>query len=192
MRRPETALIATPALTLVLLLGMAAGAVAGGEPRPVHALAMHGEPKYGPDFTHFDYVNPDAPKGGMLRQAEFGTFDSFHGFIPKGHAGPSSSVETLLTSSADEPFTEYSLIAQSLEVPDDRSWAIFTLRPEARWHDGKPITVEDVIWSLEILKTKGHPQYRFYYKNVVDARKVGPRRVKFSFDEKNNRELPLI
>ncbi len=192
MRRPETALIAAPALTLVLLLGMAAGAVAGGEPQPVHALAMHGEPKYGPDFTHFDYVNPDAPKGGMLRQAEFGTFDSFHGFIPKGHAGPSSSVETLLTSSADEPFTEYSLIAQSLEVPDDRSWAIFTLRPEARWHDGKPITVEDVIWSLEILKTKGHPQYRFYYKNVVDARKVGPRRVKFSFDEKNNRELPLI
>ena len=192
MRRPETALIAAPALTLVLLLGMAAGAVAGGEPRPVHALAMHGEPKYGPDFTHFDYVNPDAPKGGMLRQAEFGTFDSFHGFIPKGHAGPSSSVETLLTSSADEPFTEYGLIAESLEVPDDRSWAIFTLRPEARWHDGKPITVEDVIWSLEILKTKGHPQYRFYYKNVVDARKVGPRRVKFSFDEKNNRELPLI
>ena len=192
MRRPETALIAAPALTLVLLLGMAAGAVAGGEPRPVHALAMHGEPKYGPDFTHFDYVNPDAPKGGMLRQAEFGTFDSFHGFIPKGHAGPSSSVETLLTSSADEPFTEYGLIAESLEVPDDRSWAIFTLRPEARWHDGEPITVEDVIWSLEILKTKGHPQYRFYYKNVVDARKVGPRRVKFSFDEKNNRELPLI
>lgn len=192
MRRPETALTAAPALTLVLLLGMAAGAVAGGEPRPVHALAMHGEPKYGPDFTHFDYVNPDAPKGGMLRQAEFGTFDSFHGFIPKGHAGPSSSVETLLTSSADEPFTEYGLIAESLEVPDDRSWAIFTLRPEARWHDGEPITVEDVIWSLEILKTKGHPQYRFYYKNVVDARKVGPRRVKFSFDEKNNRELPLI
>jgi microcin C transport system substrate-binding protein len=153
---------------------------------------MHGEPKYGPDFTHFDYVNPDAPKGGMLRQAEFGTFDSFHGFIPKGHAGPSSSVETLLTSSADEPFTEYGLIAESLEVPDDRSWAIFTLRPEARWHDGEPITVEDVIWSLEILKTKGHPQYRFYYKNVVDARKVGPRRVKFTFDEKNNRELPLI
>lgn len=192
MRRPETASIAAPALTLVLLLGMAAGAVAGDEPRPVHALAMHGEPKYGPDFTHFDYVNPDAPKGGMLRQAEFGTFDSFHGFIPKGHAGPSSSVETLLTSSADEPFTEYGLIAESLEVPDDRSWAIFTLRPEARWHDGEPITVEDVIWSLEILKTKGHPQYRFYYKNVVDARKVGPRRVKFSFDEKNNRELPLI
>ena len=153
---------------------------------------MHGEPKYGPDFSHFDYVNPDAPKGGMLRQAEFGTFDSFHGFIPKGHAGPSSSVETLLTSSADEPFTEYGLIAESLEVPDDRSWAIFTLRPEARWHDGKPITVEDIIWSLDTLKTKGHPQYRFYYKNVVDARKIGPRRVKFSFDEKNNRELPLI
>jgi microcin C transport system substrate-binding protein len=186
MGRAKSALLAS--LTLVFAMG----AVGASEPRPVHGLAMHGEPKYGPGFTHFDYVNPDAPKGGLLRQGSFGTFDSFHGFIPKGHAGPSSSVETLLVSSDDEPFTEYGLIAESLEVPEDRSWAIFTLRPEARWHDGKPITVEDVIWSLETLKTKGHPFYRFYYQNVVDAREIGPRRVKFSFDQKNNRELPLI
>ncbi|TFH49175.1 MAG: ABC transporter substrate-binding protein [Lysobacterales bacterium] len=184
----------TAKIATVVLLALAGASVvaAANEPQPVHGLAMHGAPKYGPDFTHFDYVNPDAPKGGMLREGAMGTFDSFHGFIPKGHAGPASSVETLLASSADEPFTEYGLIAESMEVPEDRSWVIFTLRPEARWHDGEPITVEDVIWSLETLKTKGHPQYRFYYQNVVDVQKVGPRRVKFGFDEKNNRELPLI
>lgn len=186
MGRAKTALLA--GLALILATGVA-GAT---DPSPVHGIAMHGELKYGPGFTQFDYVNPDAPKGGLLRQGSFGTFDTFHSFIPKGHAGPSSSVETLLVSSDDEPFTEYGLIAESLEVPEDRSWVIFTLRPEARWHDGEPITVEDVIWSLEILKTKGHPFYRFYYKNVTDARKIGPRRVKFSFDQKNNRELPLI
>jgi microcin C transport system substrate-binding protein len=192
MRRPKTVLIVVLAMALVLALATAMGAAPASEPRPVHGLAMHGEPKYGPDFSHFDYVNPDAPKGGMLRQGATGTFDSFHPYIPKGHPGPGSSIETLLASSADEPFTAYGLIAESMEVPEDRSWAIFTLRPEARWHDGKAITVEDVIWSLETLKTKGRPIYRFYYQNVVDARKVGPRRVKFTFDEKNNRELPLI
>ncbi len=188
MRRSTIALSAVLTLTLV----SAFASVAASTPRPVHGLAMHGETKYGPEFTHFDYVNPDAPKGGLLRLGAQGNFDSFHSFIPKGNPGPGSSVETLLTSSADEPFTEYGLIAESLEVPEDRSWAIFTLRPEARWHDGKPVTVDDVIWSLDILKSKGHPQYRFYYQNVVDAREVGPRRVKFTFDEKNNRELPLI
>ena len=188
MRSSKTA----PIIALALAMAPTFGAAQASTPQPVHGLAMYGEPKYGPDFSHFDYVNPDAPKGGLLRQGAFGNFDSFNGFIPKGNAGPGSSVETLLTSSTDEPFTKYGLIAESLEVPEDRSWVIFTLRPEARWHDGKPITVEDVIWSLNILKTKGHPQYRFYYQNVVDARKIGPRRVKFSFDEKNNRELPLI
>ena len=157
-----------------------------------HAIAMHGEPKYGPDFTHFDYVNPDAPKGGELRLAEQGTFDSFNSFIPKGNAGAGSATETLLTHSRDEPFTMYGLIAESIEWPEDRSWVAFTLRPEARWHDGKPITVEDVIFSLETLKTKGHPFYRFYYGSVAVAEKTGARRVKFTFTEKGNRELPLI
>jgi ABC-type oligopeptide transport system substrate-binding subunit len=138
-----------------------------------HAIAMHGEPKYGPDFTHFDYVNPNAPKGGTLRLAEQGTFDSFNFFIPKGNAGQGSPYESLLTDSADEPFTEYGLIAETIEWPEDRSWVIFSLRPEARWHDGKPITVEDVIWSLETLKTKGHPFYRFYYGSVAAAQRVG-------------------
>ena len=180
----------TGLLLIVLLFAVGGSALAA--PKPMHAIAMHGSPKYGPAFSHFDYVNPDAPKGGTLRLAVNGTFDSFNSFIPRGNPGAGSSIETLLTSSADEPFTEYGLIAESLEVPDDRSWVIFTLRPGARWHDGKPITVEDVIWSLQTLKTKGQPFFRFYYGSVVRAEKVGPRRVKFTFSEKGNRELPLI
>lgn len=185
-------------LALALLAGPMAGAAAQ-EPGPQHAVAQHaiamyGEPKYGPDFKHFDYVNPDAPKGGELRLGDTGTFDSFNPYIAKGTpaSGAGSAIETLLVSSADEPFTQYGLIAESVEVPGDRSWVIFTLRPEARWHDGKPITVEDVIFSVETLKTKGHPFYRFYYKDIVKAEKVGERKVKFTFAEGNNRELPLI
>ncbi|WP_089717161.1 extracellular solute-binding protein [Candidatus Entotheonella palauensis] len=158
-----------------------------------HALAMHGQPKYGPDFRHFDYVNPHAPKGGTMRLAARGTFDSFHPFIPKGNAAFGSSYfESLLAQSDDEPFTMYGLLAASLEVPEDRSWVTFTLHPEARWHDGQPVTVEDVIWSLEVLKRDGRPFFRFYYGSVSGAEKVGERQVKFTFSDKSNRELPLI
>jgi microcin C transport system substrate-binding protein len=157
-----------------------------------HAIAMHGAPKYGPDFTHLDYVNPDAPKGGTIRLGQRGTFDSFNQYIPKGTAGRSSSIESLMLHSRNEPFTMYGLIAESIEWPEDRSWVAFTLRPEARWHDGRPITVEDVVWSFETLKTKGHPFYRFYYGSVDKAEKVGERKVKFIFSESGNRELPLI
>jgi microcin C transport system substrate-binding protein len=159
---------------------------------PVHAIAMHGKPKYGPDFEHFDYVNPDAPKGGALRLAASGTFDSFNPFIPKGAAFGQIGIETLLTSSADEPFSEYGLIAESIEMPDDRSWVIFNIRPQARWHDGEPITADDVLWSFDALISKGNPFYRFYYGSVEPPQKLGERRVKFSFKEKGNRELPLI
>ena len=157
-----------------------------------HGIAMHGQPKYPTDFAQFDYVNPNAPKGGELRLAARGTFDTFNAYNLKGNPAAGVSYETLLTSSADEPFTEYGLIAESLEWPDDRSWVTFTLRPEARWHDGKPITVEDVIFSLDLIKTKGHPRYRFYYQGVERAEKVGERKVKFFFSEKENPELPLI
>ncbi len=162
------------------------------EVTPVHAIAMHGKPKYGPDFKHFDYVNPNAPKGGTIRLADSGTFDSFNPFIPKGTPFSNIGVETLLTSSADEPFTEYGLIAESVEMPDDRSWIIFNIRPQARWHDGEPITADDVLWSFEALTTKGNPFFRFYYASVEPPQKLGQRRVKFSFKEKGNRELPLI
>jgi microcin C transport system substrate-binding protein len=162
--------------------------------RRSHAIAMHGEPKYGPDFEHFDYVNPDAPKGGKIRFGVRGTFDSFNGFIPKGNgaAGLVFLNESLLSSSADEAFTEYGLLAESMEWPEDRSWVIFNLRPEARWHDGRPVTVEDVIWSFDTLTSKGSPGYRFYYASVEKAEAAGERRVKFTFSEAGNRELPLI
>src|SRR5690606_12941270 len=135
-------------------------------PAPVHALAMHGVPKYEPGFTHFDYVNPDAPKGGTLRQGTIGGFESFNPYIIRGDPGPGSSIGTLLVSSADEAFTEYGLIAETIEVPEDRSWVIFNLRPEARWHDGEPITAADVVFSFEALTTKGAPFFRYYYGSV--------------------------
>lgn len=159
---------------------------------PVHAMAMHGQPKYGPDFQHFDYVNPYAPKGGTLRTAARGTYDSFHQFIPKGNATSTRSIETLLVNSDDEAFTEYGLIAETMEVPDDRSWVIFNMRAQARWHDGVPITADDVIWSFETLTTKGQAFYRNYYGSVDKVEKLSERRVKFTFSDKENRELPLI
>ena len=176
----------------LLWVWLAALAAAPGCWAQSHAIAMHGEPKYGPGFEHFDYVNPLAPKGGELRLAAEGTFDSFNPYIPRGTPAPSSSIESLMVGSADEPFTQYGLLAESIEVPPDRSWAIFTLRPQARWHDGRPVTPEDVIFSLETLKTNGHPFYRFYYQAIVKAEKVGPRRVRFTFKGDDNRELPLI
>jgi len=157
-----------------------------------HGIAMHGDMKYGPDARHFEYVNPDAPKGGALRIAVIGTFDTLNPYIIKGSPAPAGGVETLMTQSQDEAFTEYGLLAESVETPPDRSWVAFTLRKEARWHDGKPVTVEDVIFSLDILKTKGRPSYRLYYADVVKAEKTGERTVKFSFRSNENRELPLI
>jgi microcin C transport system substrate-binding protein len=158
------------------------------------AIAMYGDVKYPADFTHFDYVNPDAPKGGTLTLSGSGTFDSLNPFILKGSpaAGLTLMFETLMTPSLDEPFTYYGLIAEKVETPEDRSWVKFTLDPRARWHDGTPITPEDVIFSFETLTTKGHPQYRSYYASVVKAEKTGEREVTFTFNGEANRELPLI
>jgi microcin C transport system substrate-binding protein len=179
----------------MILVAMSVGTTVHAETAVTvsHALAMHGQPKYGPDFTHFDYVNPQAPRGGMIRLADDGTFDSFNPFIPKGNPAIGATYfESLLESSADEPFTMYGLLAESITVPEDRSWVIFTLRPQARWHDGIPVTVDDVIWSFNTLKTKGRPFYRFYYGSVSKAEQVSERQVKFTFSEVGNRELPLI
>ena len=162
--------------------------------QPAHGLAMHGDLKYPAGFTHFDYVNPDAPKGGEMRLAEIEPFDSFNGNIAKGQTpdGLELTHDTLMVDSQDEPFSAYGLIAESVETPADRSWALFTIRKEARWHDGTPITPEDVIFSLETLRTKGAPLFRFYYAGVDKAMKVGERGVKFTFKPGDNRELPLI
>ena len=159
-----------------------------------HGVAMHGAPKYDAEFSHFDYVNPGAPKGGAVRLSQTGTFDSLNPFILKGVSAGflGLTFETLMTGSRDEAFSQYGLIASRVEFPADRSSATFTLREEARWHDGTQITVEDVIFSLEVLTTKGNPFYRVYYADVTGAVDLGERRVKFTFSGGNNRELPLI
>jgi len=159
-----------------------------------HALALHGDVKYGPAFTRFDYVNPDAPKGGSVRLATVGTYDSLNPFILKGvpAAGIGLLFDTLTVQADDEPFTEYGLIAEKIEVPDDRSWVAFTIRAEAKWNDGSPVTSDDVVFSFETLVAKGHPFYKAYYSDVVRAEKLGPRKVRFIFKQGKNPELPLI
>lgn len=160
----------------------------------VHALAMHGLPKYTAEFTHFDYVNPDAPKGGILRQASFGAFDTFNPFSVKGTAAPGIGLlfDTLMVESLDEPFSEYGLIAEKIELAPDRSWVAFDLNPLARFSDGQPVTPADVIFTFNTLREKGVPQYRYYFGDVLRVRQEGTQRVVFEFKEKGNRELPLI
>ena len=164
------------------------------EPVWHHGLALHDDLKYPPDFTHFDYVNPDAPKGGEMRLAGIGTFDNLNPFILRGTspAGIGMLFDTLTVQSQDEPFSEYGLIAESIQVPEDHSWVAFTLREQARFHDGSPITAQDVIFTLQTLQTQGHPFYRAYYASVISAEQTGPRQVRFSFGGAVNRELPLI
>jgi microcin C transport system substrate-binding protein len=155
---------------------------------------MHGQPKYDADFAHFDYVNPDAPKGGELRLAALGGFDTLNPFTIKGEsaAGLGQIFETLMVPSADEPFTKYGLIAEFVETPEDRSWVIFHLNPKARFHDGEPITAADVLFSFDVLREKGAPFYRAYWADVAKAEALDDHRVKFTFSGGGNRELPLI
>ena len=168
--------------------------VSGFSAETSHGLAMHGDLKYPAGFKNFEYTNPAAPKGGTVRLNAVGTFDSFNSFIVKGNgaAGLGFIYDNLMHGSADEAFSQYGQLAESIEVPKDRSWAAFTLRAEAKWHDGKPVSVADVIWTFNTLTTKGTPFYRFYYGNVADVVKTGPRTVRFNFKPGENRELPLI
>ncbi|MCL2715565.1 MAG: extracellular solute-binding protein [Alphaproteobacteria bacterium] len=160
-----------------------------------HGLSLFGDLKYPAGFKRFDYVNADAPKGGVLRQIEIGTFDNFNSVISvvKGAlAGQVDRIsETLTVSAWDEVSSGYGLLAESVSHPADFSSVVYRLRPEARWHDGQPVTVEDVIFTFEALKAN-HPFYAAYYRHVVGAEKTGPREVKFTFDGPGNRELPQI
>ena len=179
--------------TAIATLVIAGHAVASGTNGPAHAIAMHGTPKYPADFTHFDYVNPDAPKGGRQVSEGGQTFDSLNMFILGGTpAGIGRIYDSLTVSSADEAFTRYCLLCETLEVPDDRTWVEFTMRDDARWHDGMPVTVDDVIFSFNILREKGHPFYRSYWSDVVEVMKTGPNKVRFSSAGGTNLELPLI
>lgn len=160
-----------------------------------HGISIYGELKYGPDFTHFEYVNPDAQKGGTLRLGWIGTFDNLNPHILKGLEPPGLSsllYDPLTESAEDEIATGYGRLVERIEVPPDNSWVLYTLRPEARWHDGRPITSEDVIFTLETYKTKGHPGLRNYFAAIETAEKVGARQVRLIFSGETNKELPLI
>jgi microcin C transport system substrate-binding protein len=157
-------------------------------------IALHGAPKYAADFTHFDYVNPDAPKGGDLHLDSIGTFDTVNPYTLKGVAADGAGMvfETLMAGSLDEPFSQYGWVAESVTVASDRTWVSYKLRLQAKFQDGTPITPEDIIFSFETLRDKGHPFYRSYYKDVVKAEKTGAHEVRFTFRDATNTELPLI
>ncbi len=185
------------AFSAVLLLA----APAAAEDAARHGLSIFGDLKYPADFTHFDYADPNAPKGGTLRLAAVGTYDNLNPFILKGvyahFVGRTSGklggsvFDTLMVAAEDEPDSLYGLIAESVEMPDDRSSATFNIRPEARWHDGTPITAADVAFSFDALMTDGHPQYRIIYRDVEKVEALAERRVRFTFKPGATRDLPL-
>jgi microcin C transport system substrate-binding protein len=175
----------------IALLTLASVTQAAGQ----HALTLYDEPpKYPANYPHFDYVNPDAPKGGTFRQAGFGGFDSLNPFINKGVAADDIGMiyDTLTRHGLDEPFTEYGLLAEKIEKAADNSWVRFYLRPEARFNDGQAVTAEDVKFTFETLMTHGAPTYRGYYADVERVDVEGPLKVRFIFKHAGNRELPLI
>lgn len=191
---PGTHFFGRPLAALALAGGLLAAGVIPGTAEPQHAIAMYGDPALPPDFVALPHVNPDAPKGGSIALGEAGGFDSLNPFITKGRAPAGLSaltVETLMGRSYDEPFTLYGLLAESVETDESRSFVEFTLREGALFSDGSPVTVEDVLWSMETLGTKGAPRYASAWKAVAKAEVTGPRSVRFTFNEPN-RELPLL
>lgn len=172
---------------------------AGEETVPQHAISLHGTPKYSADFKHVDYVNPEAPKGGTLRMGKEGTFDSLNPFIVKGVPAAGLNYlrsglvyESLMQNAWDEPFTLYGVIAENIAIAEDKSWVKFKLRDEAKWHDGQPITADDVIWTFQTLTAKGQPFFQAYWHDIEAITPNGDKEVTFSFSIKGNAELPLI
>ncbi|MCV0395030.1 MAG: extracellular solute-binding protein [Rhizobiaceae bacterium] len=187
--------LAAAALSVSFVLGFAGFATAQEEWRTSSSLID--STKYGEDFKHYDYVNPDAPKGGTFNSAVPGTFDSFNPFIVRGSpaAGLGSFggdlYDTLMQQSTDEPGVSHALIADAFKYPEDYSSATYRINPDARWHDGEPITADDVVWSFEVLK-ENSPIYNRYFGNVTEAVALSEREVEFRFDQTGNRELPHI
>lgn len=178
----------------VVAFGLAVALAGAGIAQPTHGIAMYGEPALGPDFTHLPYANPDAPTGGRVVTGEVGSFDSLNPHIRAGSVPWQLRLlayESLLGRSWDEPFTLYGLLAESVEVAPDHSWVEFVLRPEARFSDGSPVTVADVIWSMETLGTVGHPRYLGTWSRVSGIEATGERSVRISFAEPD-RELAMI
>lgn len=192
--RATAATLVAPALG-ALGAGSFAGRAAAQTRNWKHGLSLFGELKYPEGFQHFDYVNAAAPQGGVVRQIAFGTFDNFNQVVSgvKGSLamGTELFTETLMTPALDEVSTEYGLLAEAVSHPDDHSSVTYRLRANARWHDGKPVTADDVIFSFNTFKTNS-PQLGAYYSHVVKAEKTGEREITFTFDGPGNRELPQI
>lgn len=198
LRRTALAL----ATTLALTTAPPSQAMVRG--KPVHGLSLYGDVKYPADFKHFDYVNPDAPKGGTLRRRLIGTFDSFNPFSFKGtpphpgvihYAGNGMFFyfsQSLMMRGSDEPMAQYCLICETVTLANDNMSIEYTLRPEARFQDGAAVTPEDVVFSFDTLMSKGHPRYKLLWGDVVKAEKTGDHRVKFTFKTDKNAELPMI
>ncbi len=175
----------------------AATPAGGGAPGTLvrtHALSLLDEPALPRDFTHFPWVNPQAPKGGEVALTAVGSFDSFNPFILRGTAavGVGNVYDQLLVRNADEQTAEYGHLVETIELPADRKGVAFELRETARWHDGRPVTAEDVVWTFNALRTQGRPFYRAYWADVTEAVAEGPKRVVFRFANSENRELALI
>jgi microcin C transport system substrate-binding protein len=190
-------LLAAALAAPILGIGMAGHATPALAQTPtdtwVHAFTMEGEPKYPADYTHFDYVNPEAPKGGVVRLGDLGGFDTFNPILPKGETagGIGLLYETLLTPSMDEQSVYYGLLAEAFKIAPDYGSVTFRMDPDARWHDGEPVTAEDVVWSFNKL-IEVNPDRQQYYINVTSAEVTAPGEVTFTFDQTGNRELPLI
>ncbi|GGD88912.1 ABC transporter substrate-binding protein [Aureimonas endophytica] len=189
------------ATTLALLAASAFPALAA----PAHAIAMHGEPKLEAGFDHLPFVDPAAPKGGTMRYGVYGTFDNLNPIIVRGATTTARGIwfdpefgslvfEPLMWRSPDEPFTLYGLLAESVETDAERRFVEFTLNPKARFSDGTPVTVEDVLFTTEMMKQVGvvRPQYTDWLSRVATIEKVGERGIRFTFNEKADRELPLL
>lgn len=185
---------------LISLLFLPVVSIAHAE--PLHGIAMHGKPALDASFKHFPYVNPDVKKGGKVNYGVVGTFDALNPFVLKGMRTTARGVwdpefgnllyEPLMARSSDEPFTLYGLLAETVEWDDARSYIQFNINPKARWHDGQPVTPEDVMFTFELLRDKGRPPFSSRLNSVERMEKVGEHGVKFTFNEKANRETPLI
>lgn len=189
--------IAKQVLTALVVAAFLTGPALAQNGEWKHGGTLFGELRYGPDFTHYDHVNPDAPKGGTRYQAASGSYDSFNPFVVRGR--PAAGVDytggvlydSLMEQSVDQPSASYGLVAEAFRQSDDYSQATYRLNPKARFHDGEPIKPEDVIWSLKVLR-ENQPLYADYYRNVERVEKTGDHEVTFYFDQKGNRELPQI
>ncbi len=184
MRRPFCVVF-----SLALSLAAIAAAAAGS-----HGLSLFGELKYPPDFKNFEYVDPQAPRGGTMKFSAIGTYDTLNPFVVKGvaAAGIGQVFDTLAVASQDEPGSEYGLIADSIDLAPDKLSVLYSLRKEARFHDGSPMTPGDVVWTFNTLREKGHPMYRSYYGDVTEIAQEGERGIRFRFKSAENRELPQI